>query len=130
MLSIRTIIWLSLIILLLPTDEQGKQALHQKAHAVVGYVKNICAKVDLCSNFDPSWNSFAAKARTGRDLIADLIAHGDAARHANPQARGSHFASRSYQPRPQSGDRSQNTLQISDLIPEWRSPSSRNYASR
>ncbi len=130
MLSIRTIIWLSLIILLLPTDEHGKQALHQKAHAVVGYAKDICARVELCSNFDPSWNNFAAKARTGRDLIADLIANGDTARHTNPQARLSHFEPRSIQQAPGNYGRTGNTLQISDIIPEWRNPSTRSYASR
>ncbi len=131
MFSIRTIIWLCLVILLLPTDEAGKQELHRKTSAVIGFASQVCANVEICAEFDPSWSNLAQKAQTGRDLVADIITRSSDAQYGatrtNAQRRNEWFKPAASSA---NGARSRNTLQIGDLIPEWHTPNRRTYASR
>ena len=77
MFSIRTIIWVILIIFLLPADEKGKRELYEKVHAAANMLGGACNKVDVCANFDPSWDRFTQKAQNGVDVIAQLIMSDD-----------------------------------------------------
>ena len=130
MFSTRTIIWTILVIFLLPTDEIGKKELYEKVHATANMIGGACNKVNVCANFDPSWDVFAQKAQTGVDVIAQLIMSDDTKMN---QSAPTYAAQRSFARSSQTETRQatqHNTLQIDDLVPAWRSPESHSYASR
>jgi len=140
MFSTRTIIWVVLVVFLLPADEKGKKDLYNKAHTAISYVQGACNSVELCAKFDPSWATFTKKAQTGADLIADLIASNQKIETRNleaaPTPRYSRLSSYSSNTSVRSSnlapidDSVKNTLQIGDLIPDWRAPKPNTYASR
>jgi len=135
MFSTRTIIWIVLIVFLLPADEKGKKDLYNKANTAISYVQGACNSVEVCAKFDPSWSTFTKKAQTGADLIADLIASSPNM-EAAPTPLYPRLSSYSSSASVQSTNLApidggvKNTLQIGDLIPDWRSPNPNTYASR
>ncbi len=118
MFLIRTAFWLSLLILILPTDEQKQQAVYGNAEAAVQDLRGFFKWNSVL--FEASKSSiytFSQKAKCGAIMLTDFVYKktGDA----------------NYQPVSQSGNRrpsffrrdTQSTLTAEDMQPAWSIPS-------
>jgi hypothetical protein len=118
MFLIRTAFWLSLLILILPTDEQKQQAVYGNAEAAVQDLRGFCTRnPGVCEASKNAAYTFSQKAKFGAKMLMDFVQEktGDA----------------NYQPVSQSGNRrpsffrrgTQNTLTAEDMQPTWSIPS-------
>ena len=121
MFLIRTAFWLTLIILILPTNEQDQQKLIGTAGAAVRDLQSFCVRnPDVCEKSASLFDTFTEKAKFGAKMVGDFVkeaANGDApgATEATPAtSRSALFGGR---PR---GAETQDTLTMGDLQPAWR----------
>ncbi|MGI9385200.1 MAG: DUF5330 domain-containing protein [Methyloligellaceae bacterium] len=123
MFLIRTAFWLTLIILILPTNEQDQQKIIGTAGAAVRDLKTFCVRnPDVCEKSASLFETFTQKAQFGAKLVGDFVmeaANGDTtvASNAAPAARHSGLFGR----RSQSSD-AKDTLTTGDLQPNWQGP--------
>jgi Family of unknown function (DUF5330) len=118
MFIIRTAFWLSLLILILPTDEQKQQLVYGNTEAAVKDLRNFCTRnPGVCEASKNAAYTFSQKAKFGAKMLMDFV-----------QEKASDT---NYQPSYESGNRrpsflrreSQNTLTAEDMRPAWSIPS-------
>ena len=125
MFLIRTAFWLTLIILLLPANEQEQRQVYGTAGAAVRDLKTFCSRnPDVCQKSTTMFDTFSQKAQFGAKLVMDFVkeAASDDTTVASdadtPKQRRSLFGRRS-----QDAD-SRDTLTASDMEPAWQDPRS------
>lgn len=117
MFLIRTAFWLSLLILILPTDEQKQQVVYGNTEAAVKDLRNFCTRnPNVCEASKNAAYTFSQKAKFGAKMLMDFVQEkaGDT----------------NYQPASQSGSRrpsflrkdAQDTLTAKDMQPSWSIP--------
>lgn len=143
MFFIRLLFWLSVVILLLPAEDPPSNTklvtdanTHVSAARVVDAawttvtdIRSICQRrPQVCKTGEAAFNIFLQKARHGAHLVYDLLSgspESPPAPAADPQSRANRPAAR---PTPRSHrasvPKSLNTLHSSDLVPNWRGPTS------
>ena len=119
MFLIRTAFWLSLLVLLLPTDEQEQRVIYGNAQAAVKDLGSFCDRnPGVCEASKNAAHTFGQKAQFGAKMVMDFIQEkagtdGQAAA-TNASDRRPAFLQQN----------SQNTLTQDDLNPAWSVPSS------
>lgn len=117
MFLIRTAFWLSLLILLLPTDEQDQRVMYGNAESAVKDLRTFCTRnPDICEASKSAAHTFGQKAQFGAKMVMNFIQDkaGDGSQtvSSNASARRPSFL----------GSSSQNTLTDDDLKPVWSIP--------
>lgn len=118
MFLIRTAFWLSLLILLLPTDEQQQKVVYGNAETAVRDLRTFCTRnPDVCEASKDAAHTFGQKAQFGAKMLMDFFqeatAKSDLAIDAERANRRPSFFRRD----------AQNTLTDDDLRPTWSIPS-------
>ena len=109
MFLIRTGFWLSLVVLLLPTDARQQAKLYTAASEAVGQVATYCERNrDICAKGNEHWATFRQKLEFGTRLAIDLATERMGAQ-AGPQPASS-------------------TLSPADMTPAWRARPARTGA--
>lgn len=73
MFLIRAAFWLSLFILLLPTDEKDQRVVYAKAEAAVSDLRNFCTRnPDVCEAAKSAAHSFSLKAEFSAKKLMDF----------------------------------------------------------
>ena len=115
MFMIRTVFWLSLVVLILPTDERQQERLTARIADTVGHAATFCERNQrACENAAHYWELFRQKADYGVQLAYGLIARQFGAADNRHDRRGVAYE-RTYPHPPISG-----TLRPADLAPAWR----------
>lgn len=142
MFLIRTLFWLSLVIILLPTEapsSNGQAAsdtdtdvsavrVIDAAWTTVTDVTSICQRnPQVCATGEAAFYTFLHKAVYGAELVYELIAGSSDAQPAPRPAPEPGTAGRAASldpPAPPDAPApvSQNTLQPGDLVPDWNGP--------
>lgn len=118
MFMIRTAFWLSLLILLLPTDEQDQRVVYGNAEAAVRDLSTFCSRnPDVCEASKDAAATFSKKAQFGAKMLMDFFQDASANSNVGVDAdranrRPSFFRREA-----------QNTLTDEDLRPSWSVPS-------
>ncbi len=117
MFLIRTAFWLSLFILLLPTDEQDKRVVYSNAEAVVSDLHTFCTRnPDVCEASKSAAHTFSLKAKFAAKMLMDFWNE----KAGSTIVPASDWANR----RPSFFRRSaQNSLTSEDMRPSWSIPS-------
>lgn len=118
MFLIRTAFWLSLLILLLPTDAQQQKEIYGNAQAAVKDLGSFCDRnPGVCEASKKAAHTFGEKAQFGARMVMDFIqekaGNGEAAA-ANASDRRPSFLQQN----------SNHTLTQDDLRPAWSIPAS------
>ena len=118
MFLIRTAFWLTLIILLLPTNESQQRDVYGSAEATVKDFGAFCTRnPQVCDKSKEAFDVFSQKAQFGAKMLMDFVADSTGeAQTTDDAARPSRFRSIF------SRD-SQNTLNSDDMRPAWSGPS-------
>jgi hypothetical protein len=75
MFIIRTAFWLSLIVLLLPTDTQQQKKLYTTASNAAHHAATFCDRNQgICAQGAQYWATFRTKLEFGARMTADLVA--------------------------------------------------------
>ncbi len=113
MFILRAVFWLSLLVLVLPTDARQQQALTSKIMSSVTHISTFCDRnAKACETGARYWGVFRQKADYGFQLAAKLISE---------QITGERAPSPSAYQSP-----SNNTLRRNDLAPQWRGTKAQN----
>lgn len=118
MFLIRTAFWLSLLILLLPTDEQEQKVVYGNAEAAVRDLTTFCTRnPDVCEASKDAAETFSKKAQFGAKMLMDFFQDASAKTdlqidEERARRRPSFFRREA-----------QNTLTAEDLRPTWSVPS-------
>lgn len=120
MFLIRTAFWLSLLILLLPTDEQDQRVVYGNAESAIKDLRSFCTRnPDVCEASKSAANTFTKKAQFGAKMVADFFQEktGDSAYIAasDRSSRRPSFFRRE----------TKSTLTADDMRPSWSVPSDR-----
>ena len=119
MFLIRTAFWLSLLILILPTNEQDQRVVYGNAEAAIKDLSSFCSRnPDVCEASKNAAQRFSTKAQFGAKMVMDFFQEktGDTA-YIAASDRGNR--------RPSFFRRdSQNTLTADDMQPSWSVPMS------
>jgi hypothetical protein len=93
MFLIRTIFWLIVLVLLLPTNEQQQSQVYGTAQAAVKDVSGFCERnPTVCATGKDAFDVFVHKARFGAEMLMSFVkgqtgfAEGDAENAADPSA--------------------------------------------
>ena len=138
MFFIRVAFWLSLVVMLLPTDERQQARLYGTAVATVERVTTFCDRnAQACATGGELWATFVKKAEFGARIAIDLATSGGrkdegavptparvepTGARARPEVRPE---ARPQQPYPR------GTLTPADLAPAWRGQGQRTaYETR
>lgn len=118
MFLIRTAFWLTLVILLLPTNEVQQREVYGTAEAAVKDVGAFCTRnPQVCEKSKEAFDVFSQKAQFGAKMVMDFVADTKSETQTSvDETRGRRF------PSIFSRD-SQNTLNNDDLAPAWSGPS-------
>lgn len=120
MFLIRTAFWLSLLILILPTDEQKQQVVYGNAEAAVKDLRGFCSRnPGVCEASKNAAYTFSQKAKFGAKMLMDFV---------QEKAGDSDYQPASIR---DSGSRrpsffrrdAQSTLTAEDMRPSWSIPS-------
>jgi hypothetical protein len=120
MFLIRTAFWLTLVILLLPTNEQDQRNVYGTAEAAVNDFKSFCTRnPGVCEKSGEALDLFAQKAQFGAKMLMNFVSDATseqaiAAKTEEKSRRFPVFLRRD----------SQNTLTNDDVEPAWSGPSS------
>jgi hypothetical protein len=122
MFLIRTAFWLTLVILLLPTNEEQQRKVYGTAEAAVKDVRTFCVRnPEVCVKSRDAFEVFTQKAQFGAQMLMDFVS--DAAVQATSESgdedKGQRFPTVFRQD-------SQNTLTADDVQPGWFGPSSKS----
>lgn len=120
MFLIRTAFWLTLIILLLPTNEQDQNKIYGTAEAALKDLQTFCVRnPGVCEKSGDAFEVFAQKAQFGARMLMDFVSGAasddpvETASTEDNRKRTSFFSSES-----------RNTLTADDVQPRWSGPSS------
>lgn len=120
MFLIRTAFWLTLIILLLPTNEQDQNKIYGTAEAALKDLRTFCVRnPGVCEKSGDAFEVFAQKAQFGARMLMDFVSDAasddpvETASTEKDRKRPSFFRSES-----------RNTLTDDDAQPSWSGPSS------
>lgn len=109
MFIIRTVFWLGIVVLLLPSDKAGQQRLTHAASEAYQRIATFCDRNGpTCVKAYETWTALKAKAAFGVGLVSDVVLESD------KQSVTPAVAERRRQPIVR------DTLQPSDLEPAWR----------
>ena len=119
MFLIRTAFWLTLIILLLPTNEQDQSKIYGTAEAALKDMRSFCVRnPGVCEKSGDAFEVFAQKAEFGARMLMDFVSDVasddpvETAATQNDRKQSSFFRSDS-----------RNTLTDDDVQPSWSGPS-------
>lgn len=119
MFLIRTAFWLSLLVLILPTDEQQQRVIYGNAQAAVKDLGSFCDRnPGVCEASKNAAHTFGQKAQFGAKMVMDFIQE-KAGNDGQPAASNASDRRPSFLQQ-----NSQNTLTQDDLNPAWSVPSS------
>jgi hypothetical protein len=118
MFLIRTAFWLTILILLLPANQEQQKEVYGTAEAAVKDFSNFCYRNPVvCLQTKTAFDTFTQKAQFGATMVMDFVKDFDgsetASADAQPTRRFSLF-----------GSKSQNTLNQNDADPAWSGPAS------
>ncbi len=127
---LRTIFWLALILMILPTDTEKQSAVYGTAEAAVKDLSEFCTrKPDACEKGREALGELGEKAQAGLTMLIDLVAgyndtEGGKQPAPAPVALEPRPAAPAPQPEPAIGpsanrDGSSHTLTGDDLEPRW-----------
>lgn len=117
MFLIRTAFWVSLVILLLPSDEKRQAELYGKVVMAVNWTVTFCDRNgETCAKSGDLWQTFKHKAEFAGQLAADLLQRGLRA-DVEPLAK-SETPAPAVHTEPASAGR--GTLEPDDLSLRWR----------
>lgn len=112
---IRTAFWLSLLILLLPTDEQDQRVVYGNAEAAVRDLSGFCSRnPGVCEASKDAAATFSKKAQFGAKMLMDFFQDASVKTDVDSDRanrRPSFFRREA-----------QNTLTADDLRPSWSVP--------
>ena len=117
MFLIRTAFWLSLLILILPTDEQDQKVVYGNAEAAVKDLTTFCSRnPDVCEASKDAATTFSKKAQFGARMVMDFFQDATATTEMrideDRASRRPSFFRRS----------AQSTLTEEDMRPSWSVP--------
>ena len=117
MFLIRTAFWLTLIILLLPTNESQQRDVYGTAEAAVKDLGAFCTRnPHVCDKSKEAFDVFSQKAQFGAKMLMDFVTDsGDEVQTTADESRGRRFPSIFNRD-------SQNTLSNDDRRPAWSGP--------
>lgn len=122
MFLIRTAFWLTLIILLLPTNEDDQRTVYGAAEAAIRDMSTFCTRnPEVCAKSRDAFQVFAQKAEFGARMVVDFVT--EATSEQDPAVAFDQNVSR--YPATYSED-SQNTLTEQDRELGWFGPSSKS----
>ena len=111
MFLIRTAFWLTLIILLLPANDQEQEKMYGTASAAVKDLKSFCVRnPDVCVKSAGLFRDFTQKAEFGAKLVMDFVKDVSGDGQTEP-------ADRDAKRRP--SRETQGTLRPDDMGPGW-----------
>lgn len=119
MFLIRTAFWLTLVILVLPTNAEDQRQVYGSAEAAVKDMRSFCTRnPDVCDKSRDAFDVFSQKAQFGAKMLMNFVTE-TAAQMPSEGDKGD------------SGRRfpaffrkdSQNTLTSDDVEPGWAGPS-------
>lgn len=111
--------WISLIILLLPSDEKRQAEFYSKAAGALTWTMTFCERNgETCAKGGEFWTSFKAKAEFGGKVLADLV-HGSISSGVETVANPTKQAPQQPTVSPASG---YGSLSPDDLTQKWRGP--------
>ena len=115
MFIIRTAFWLSLLILLLPTNEQDQRVVYGNAQAAIKDLSSFCSRnPDVCESSKKAARTFSAKAEFGAKMVMDFFQKKTgASAYINASVRRPAFLRKD----------SHNTLPPGAVWPSWSVPS-------
>ena len=127
MFLIRTAFWLTIVVLLLPTDERQQSQIYGTAKAAVQDVTGFCGRnPETCAKSKDVFHVFVQKAQFGARMLMGFMDNSQAEPTPEP-ATGDVLA-----PEPDASDtteqaswqsgQSQDTLRPEDLEPIWSGP--------
>lgn len=120
MFLIRTAFWLTLIILLLPTNEEEQRRIYGTAEAAVNDMRTFCTRnPEVCARSREAFDAFAEKASFGANMVMDVIAGED---EGETRQAGAERDGRRVPASLESGPDSRNTLTEEDMDPAWNGP--------
>ena len=106
---IRTAFWLSLVVLLLPTDGQQQEKLYKSAVDAASHAATFCDRnKGFCSKGGEYWSVFQQKLQFGTKLVVELATERFFGRSGTAPAALVAPAS--------------HTLTPADMAPTWRGP--------
>ena len=121
MFLIRTAFWLTLVILLLPTNQEEQRAVYGTAEAAVRDVRTFCTRnPDVCDKSRDAFDVFSQKAQFGAQMLMDFVTDAsseDEQEQAQSERRRFPALFRKD---------TQNTLTDDDMEPAWFGPSSKS----
>lgn len=121
MFLIRTAFWLTLVILLLPTNQDDQRTVYGAAEAAIRDMTGFCTRnPDVCAKSRDAFEVFTQKAEFGAKMVMDFMS--EATSDQTPVAAIEESGNR--YPTSFRGN-SQNTLTDQDREPGWFGPSSR-----
>lgn len=111
MTLIRTAFWLSLVVLLLPSDAHQQEKLYRTASDAVTHAATFCDRNrTVCTKGSDYWGAFKLKFEFGSKLLVDLVSERV-------------FGSQRTAPMQSSVAPVSHTLTPNDVTPAWRGPS-------
>jgi hypothetical protein len=120
MFLIRTVFWLAIIILLLPTDSKQQSDVYGTAQAAVKDVSGFCERnPDACAKGADVFNLFVQKAEFGFEMLMAFVENKNASVVSTADAP----VASSTEPAVYAPDPTQDTLEPQDLEPAWSGPS-------
>jgi hypothetical protein len=117
---IRTAFWLTIIVLLLPTDEQQRSEVYGTAQAAVNDVATFCDRnPETCARGKDAFGVFVQKAEFGARMLMDLI---NGRSETGEQEGPSSEARPLFEPASYDMSASQDTLNPEDREEAWSGP--------
>ena len=123
---IRTAFWLTIIVLLLPTDEQQRSEVYGTAQAAVHDVATFCDRnPETCARGKDAFGVFVQKAQFGARMLMDMIngsgetVEGSGSEIEVPSSKPGFL----FEPASFGSDASQDTLNPEDREEAWSGPS-------
>ena len=114
MFILRTVFWLSLVVLILPTDARQQEMMTTRVVSSVQHLSTFCDRnIKTCETGARYWGIFRQKADYGLQLALSLIAK---------QFSGADDDTTSPLQRSSTG-----TLRPTDLAPAWRGTSAQGH---
>ena len=113
MFIVRTVFWLSLVVLILPTDARQQELMTSKVISTVQHITTFCDRNEkICENGAHYWGVFRQKADYGFQLAISLVTE----RLSGEETDSKATLQRS----------SNSTLRPADLSPAWRGKSAQD----
>lgn len=114
--SLRMCFWGMLLLFLLPSSPQQKEAIYTAAEQTVSDVSGFCDRnPQACETARSAFQTLVEKIRIGAEMVEDMLRDGGQSK--SDDRLSAHDDATASVPPP-----SQSTLRSDDLRPEWRAP--------